>query len=124
MNDSSTSIATINDGAHATTKVNLTPHVINVWANDGTHVVDIPSSGTVARLAVKPELVRVDGGIPIYVGRVGDIVGLPAEVAGVSLIVSGAVRSALPGRKDLFSPGELIRNDAGNPIGCLGLFSN
>ena len=42
------------------------------------------------------------------------------EMDGVILIVSTLVKNASPDRKDLVSPGELIRNEAGQPVGCKG----
>jgi hypothetical protein len=40
----------------------------------------------------------------------------------VLLIVSGMVREALAGsRSDVASPGALVRNAAGQPVGCNGL---
>lgn len=43
---------------------------------------------------------------------------------GIYLLVSAMVREALPLRKDLVSPGQLLRDDDGNVIGCLGLVGN
>lgn len=46
---------------------------------------------------------------------------LPAEEAGVALVVSALVRLAVPHRRDVFSPGELVRGTDGQPVGCRGL---
>ena len=104
--------------------INLTPHSISVWSDAETHVVTIPASGLIARVSVSRTLLRVVDGVPIYATTTGDVVGLPGGADGVSLIVSAMVRCALPGRKDLLSPGDLLRNDKGQPVGCLGLVAN
>lgn len=63
-------------------------------------------------------------GIDIYEVVYGEITGLPEYVEGVFYVVSAMVRQALPERKDLLSPGQLIRNEEGQPVGCLGLVRN
>lgn len=60
----------------------------------------------------------------------GETTGLPPEVPSEHdehpkvFIVSTLVRLAHPERRDLASPGELVRNEAGQPIGCRGLIVN
>ncbi len=61
---------------------------------------------------------------PIVRVTFGDVVDLPEERPDTFLIVSAMVRSALPNRKDLASPGDLIRNDQGVVIGCKNLIIN
>lgn len=52
----------------------------------------------------------------------GEVTGLPVAKEGTILVVSGLVASAIGGqRSDVFSPGALIRDDSGRPIGCQGL---
>lgn len=96
--------------------VNLTPHPINIV--DGP---TIPPSGEAARVTVTREQVDAIDGIPIYSSTYGEVEGLPAPAAGVRYIVSGLVRSAVPNRADVYSPGELVRDDAGRVVGCRGL---
>lgn len=48
------------------------------------------------------------------------MVGLPEPEAGTVLIASAMVADAVR-RPDVMSPGELVRNEAGQPIGCKGL---
>ena len=46
------------------------------------------------------------------------------EQPDVLLIVSAMVRQALPDRKDLASPGDLVRDENGAVIGCGNLIIN
>lgn len=100
--------------------VNLTPHTLNIHHPCG--VFSLPPSGEVARVAT----VEVDAApvghtaIPTVITSYGEVTGLPDPVAGVMLIVSGMVASASP-RGDVMSPGPLVRDEGGRPIGCRGL---
>ena len=99
----------------------------------------LPPSGEVARVASTREKVAViaacrpcrDGedctgaecrgpGVPLFDTRLGEVTGLPAPVVGTILVVSGMVAQAAR-RDDVLSPGALVRNDQGRPIGCEGL---
>lgn len=105
--------------------VNLTPHPITV----GT--VTLPPSGTVARVAVSRQQVGVipleDGSaIPVFETRYGEVSGLPLPEDGTILIVSAMVRThpSLCDRLDVASPGNLVRDSAGQIVGCDGLDFN
>ncbi len=113
--------------------VNLTPHALNIHHPCG--VLSLPPSGEVARVAtvevdaapvatVEPWLDGSRGGstvvIPTVMTTYGEVTGLPDPVKGVTLIVSGMVASASP-RGDVMSPGPLVRDEGGRPIGCRGL---
>jgi len=108
--------------------VNLTPHAINVHGAGGELLIAIPASGQVARLASTNVLAGslLIGGISLELYRTehGEATGLPEPTQGVTLLVSGLVRAALPERSDLASPGALLRDDKGRPIGCTGLAVN
>lgn len=95
--------------------INLTPHAINVVG-----IVEIPASGLVARVAMVTEEAGYIAGIPTSYTEYGKIENLP-EIEGVSFIVSKMVRDACPDRADLFYPAELVRDEAGNIIGCKSL---
>lgn len=98
--------------------VNLTPHVLNIHTPSG--VVVVPPSGTIARCqAITSPMGEVDG-VPVVSTGFGPVVGLPGPVPGTTYVVSGLVASAAR-REDVLSPGELVRNEAGQPIGCRGL---
>jgi len=98
------------------TFINLTPHVINEVVTG----LSLPPSGTIARVSASNTVVDNIDGIEIYQTVYGEVIGLPEPQPGVYYIVSGAVLSACPDRKDLLAPGELVRNADGQPIGCKG----
>lgn len=103
--------------------VNLTPHTINIISSDGS-VVNIPPSGDVARVSTVSRLVGTIEGVELYAQETGEVTGLPAPSRDTIYIVSALVRLAHPERHDLASPGELVRNSAGQPVGCRGLVVN
>lgn len=103
--------------------INLTPHEINLHQENG-NVVTIKPSGNAARIAVKREVVDTILGCPVTRSVFGEVEGLPEEKEGVILLVSALVRNAFPERKDLFSPGNLVRDKNGAVIGCSTLDCN
>lgn len=105
--------------------VNLTPHELKLHAPGG-HVLTVAPSGDVARVAQTDTLtgaVVVDGvALPVNKKEFGDVVGLPAPQPDTAFVVSGLVLAALNGsRLDVFAPGALVRDDAGNVVGANGL---
>ena len=115
----------------STTKIiNLTPHTINVLDENKKPVITLPTSGAVARVSTTRQVVGhiiTDTTPPatVWVSRVayGEVVGLPEynQDSDVFYVVSSLVKAALPNRGDLLTPGELVRNEAGQPVGCIGL---
>ena len=103
------------------TTINLTPHTINVVGGAGETLAELPPSGNVARVSVTRELVGQVGAVPVYHSKFGAVVGLPDEIVGTVLVVSAMVRLAVPLRRDVYSPGELVRGADGQPVGCRGL---
>lgn len=119
---------------------NLTPHTIRVFSATDEIVAEIPPSGMVARIEkvgnhqIDSETVSVpnfgDNGetweydIPILTSAAAGVSGLPNEQASVRFIVSAAFRVACPDRLDLVSPADLVRDEAGNVIGCRGFEAN
>jgi hypothetical protein len=102
------------------TIINCTPHRINVVRKDGS-VFDIDPSGTVPRCATSvTEVMELDG-ISIVKSVFGEVTGLPEEQPGTFLVVARLVLQAAPHRLDLLAPGELVRDEAGQPKGCRGL---
>jgi len=107
---------------------NLTPHTLNIHTPGGVVVVE--PSGCVARVETVSEpadaLVSwaahagAEPKIPTVRTSYGEVTGLPAFVQGTWLVVSGMVASASP-RGDVFSPGDLVRDEKGRPCGCKGL---
>lgn len=102
---------------------NLTPHEVKIITGEGTIVVK--PSGVVARCneheELAKDLAKDLAGIPVIRLVLGEVVDLPPEEEGVTLIVSHIVLQACPKRKDLVKPGKPVRNAAGEIIGCLGL---
>lgn len=105
---------------------NLTPHDIKVFFNsqddfDGQEI-SFSKTGVIARVSTSKELVGTVGDIPTYKTTFGNIEGLPEEQEGVYYIVSAMILNhpETANRKDLLSPGELVRDKNGNPVGCLG----
>ena len=104
--------------------VNLTPHAITV-VRPGAELGEIfKPDGSVARVTATRELSRTVDGIPVFRSTYGKVEGLPGEVPGTYWLVSAMVRQAVPHRRDVLSPGELIRDDKGQPTGCRGLEGN
>ena len=100
--------------------VNLTPHEISIVHPDGG-VTTLPPSGKVARVG---SIVEPDGhfdGVPLFTTTYGGVSYLPDPQEGVIFVVSQQTCAACPGRGDLYHPASLIRNDAGQIIGCNGL---
>lgn len=107
---------------------NLTPHEVCIYDMVGTEYdlnLVIEAGEEVARVACKYQKVdKVVEGVAIYRTVFGEVTGLPDYEEGIYLLVSTIVREALPLRSDLVSPGQLLRNEEGQVIGCLGLVGN
>lgn len=121
--------------------VNLTPHAVTIRCADGAWLT-VPPSGQVARCAAESHVLRTvtassDAGevrIPLSRVTFGEVTGLPPEAGQWAnflsdeeetlYIVSMLVRQAVPHRRDVASPGQLIRDAAGNVTGCDGLTVN
>jgi len=100
--------------------VNLTPHELNVFNEDGQSVATIPASGQVARISVERKQIGDINGIPLFETKIGEPTGLPERQPDAIYVVSYMFRANFD-REDLWQPGELLRNEAGQPIGCIGL---
>lgn len=104
------------------TLLNMTPHALNVVCENNT-ITTIEPSGTVVRVSQNMELVTDINGIPVYRSQYGELEGLPEPQAHTRYILSAMAAAAAKaaGRDDILSPGELIRDENGQPIGCRGL---
>lgn len=106
---------------------NLTPHALRIErVRDGEFFTPDPDPAGPARVDQSVVLDHAtDCGMPVYRRVMGEVTGLPDPEPNVSLIVSALVAThpSVAGRADVFSPGELIRDAAGKPIGCRGLFA-
>lgn len=102
--------------------VNLTPHTITILNGDTR--IEVPPSGTVARLIEITESVRMHDGVHLLSVIPETVENLPAPAAGVLYIVSAMVREAAHDRYDVASPYTLVRDAEGRVIGCRGLVVN
>lgn len=99
--------------------LNLTPHPITI-VNGPT----VPPSGQLARCSSASVPAGEHGGVALSRVTFGAVEGLPDPEPGVLYIVSALVRSAVPNRSDVASPGDLIRDEKGTVVGCKGLTVN
>ncbi len=100
--------------------INLTPHALNVKKSDGEFLTISPS-GEIARISSTTEVVDEINGVAMHQINFGEVEGLPSPKEDTIYIVSSMVKGAVLGRNDLASPGALIRNEEGQPVGCDGL---
>ena len=102
---------------------NLTPHNVVIVINEATKIV-IPSEGITRVTETKTPSTSIDvDGVVIetFMSVFGEVENLPPQEEGVMVIVSALVASATKGRDDLLVPGELVRDDGGNIVGCKSL---
>jgi len=109
--------------------INATPHDIKVMDADGAIVI-YPKEVVVfrceeTRVSLPP--ITTDKGAVINVSTVtyGEVLTndgspIPPFQEGTMYIVSALVRQGAPDRTDFVSPGTLIRDATGQPIGCQG----
>lgn len=100
--------------------INLTPHNINIYNENGDPVLIVKPTGTIARIGEKREKTGTILGFPIFKTIVGEPESCPPQIEDTIYIVSGMFRSHV-NRSDLYQPGELLRDGEGRPIGCIGL---
>lgn len=111
--------------------VNLTPHVVRIYPENGAAPREIPASGMVTRIAeaiVKtPSIDRAPSidGVPFTLIELGEVLDLPAPKAATIYIVSMPTLMALKaldlGREDCLYPYGQVRDDEGRICGCRGL---
>ena len=102
---------------------NFTPHNVVIVINDSTKIV-IPSDGIARVTEVKTVApsIDVDGAIiETFKSSFGEVENLPPQEDGVMVIVSAMAADAAKDRNDLLVPGELVRDNDGNIIGCKSL---
>lgn len=104
--------------------VNLTPHEIALVGSDGEVAIRIPKPSAetaIPRIATNRLEADRAGKVGVFITTYGKAEELPPPQAGVYLIVSGLLASALPERTDLLAPGELVRDADGKPVGAKGV---
>ena len=102
--------------------LNKTPHPVHIVDVDNKIIKTYPKDEKQIRLAVKviPSDPLFDG-TPTTITEFGKPEGLPPFNEKIFYIVSQMVKDALPDRKDLLVPAEVIRDKQGNIIGCKSL---
>ena len=103
---------------------NLTPHTVTIVTDTGKNVIIYMPTGVIPRLSTKTIQVGAVDGIPITSTVFREVQDMPEQQQDVYLIVSRMVLAAMPNRKDLLVPNELVRNDKGQIIGCRSLAKN
>lgn len=99
------------------TFVNLTSHTIN----EITSGKEFPPSGRVARVKSSTVKVAEYDGCPLYASTFGELQGLPDPVEGtVYIVASLALKVVDKDRTDVVAPGNLQRDEHGQPVGCIG----
>lgn len=113
--------------------VNMTPHALNILKSGGAGLV-LPPFGQSVRVGSSFEPFGVLDGVTMFRAIYGNVEtienatkavvgGLPPVVEGVTYVVSGQALEAVKaaGRSDFAAPGELVRDEKGQPVGCNGL---
>ncbi len=118
--------------------VNLTPHEIVIMDEHKKVIRRVAKSGLIARLSTDRVLYKIeedilfwktDYGRVILIDENDDHKPFPLARPETIYIVSGLFLSGIVGmggfygdeRDDLWSPGELVRDDNESVIGCIGL---
>lgn len=103
------------------TIVNLTPHAVTFYAQDGKTIINtIPSSGIARAVQTRKPINNING-IPVSKTGYGAVEGLPDKQDNTIFIVSVLTAQAAKGRDDLYIVDDLIRDDAGCILGCKAL---
>ena len=101
--------------------VNLTPHTVNIVAEDGTIKAEYPSEGNARASQVAEHVGELDG-VELVSMKFGATENLPAPAEDVYYIVSAITANAAKaeGRTtdDLVITADPVRDDKGKIIGC------
>lgn len=101
--------------------INLTPHTINICAEDGTIVKSLESKG-IARAKQTAEVVGNLNGVELVSMKFGEPENLPEYTGGIYYVVSIITANAAKavGRRvdDLLITSDPVRDDSGRIIGC------
>lgn len=102
--------------------LNYTPHQVNIILSTG-EIQSFQSVGN-ARCKQESKIVSTIANIPVSQTTFGEVEGLPKEQEGIYYIVSRLIIQALPSRKDLLVPNDIVRDNKGQIIGCKSLANN
>lgn len=101
--------------------INLTPHEVAIHLTK-EEIKRIPPSGIVARCQEKSLNVGTLEGVPIVKKVFGEVTDLPEPAENTYYITSSLVAQAAK-RADVLSPGDPVRDEKGQIIGCRTLCS-
>lgn len=101
--------------------INKTPHALSIMNDEGKVIKVFEKSDNPVRLSTAVITDEPICGITTTKTQFGEVQNLPDFEEGVYYIVSQLVKSALPDRRDLLVPAELVRDENGNIIGCRSL---
>jgi hypothetical protein len=102
--------------------VNTTPHGVNIVTPCGEILNVYPKGDVPVRLSMSTTPCEaLSDGTPTTQTRFGGVSGLPDETDDTMYIVSQMVRDALPERRDLLVPAQVVRDEKGTIIGCQSL---
>ena len=100
---------------------NYTPHRIDLLNNHNEVVRTFAPTGLIRLKASTVNAGFEIDGVSITTTKFGEPEGLPEAMEGIFYIVSQLVKSALPHRKDLLVPADVVRDSNGNILGCKSL---
>lgn len=102
--------------------INCTPHPVTVVKRllNGRYVVVARFEASKNPVRLSMETVRRGwaGNVPLSHTVFGEPYNLPEQEQGVLLIVSQLVKNAIPWRRDLIVPAEVVRDESGIIVGC------
>jgi hypothetical protein len=100
------------------TYINTTPHSITETTSGITFPKD---PNCQLRINVTSRLINTTSeGIPLYAKSYGQLENEPPVLENTYYITSLLVKQAYSHRVDFITPGELLRDASGQPIGCEG----
>lgn len=103
------------------TIINCTPHALTFMNADNEVIRILEPSGIIPRVSTTSKVVGNLLGIPEEITEFGEVENLPEPEEDTVYIVSTLVAQACPGRQDLRTPGQQVRDDKGRVIGCKSL---
>ncbi|WP_291566899.1 MULTISPECIES: hypothetical protein [unclassified Clostridium] len=103
--------------------LNYTPHTVNIIISESGEIYNFLSVGNARCIQTTVQVGEINN-IPITSTKFGEVEGLPQEQEGIYYIVSRLILQALPQRKDLLVPNEVVRDEEGKIIGCKSLANN
>lgn len=101
--------------------INASPHAIHILGPGNTIVRVFPKSNGMIRVKEEIKEAGTINGVPITHTKWGECDEVPAYCEGTYYIVSQLVKNALPHRKDMLVPKNIVRDPDGNIMGCMSL---